>query len=164
MNNNFSCPPGVCCLNLDLFRKERGFILDGVAVASNAAGYGKVNPKRCDVIPPYNAQADPYIKFSFYNNYMRKLLKRTNQDHGGTSSNGWLVDYFYNYGPAQRYLHKRNMYGAGHSYNQIVGHRGFLADLKPIDGYNGRFGFRRNTPGLRLKPSNFGEVTDFPLH
>ncbi|XP_078385269.1 sperm microtubule associated protein 1-like [Cetorhinus maximus] len=162
--SNISCPPEACCLDYDYFKRERGFILDGVAVDSNAKGYGKVNPKLCDVIPPYNAQADPQTKLNFHSREMKKLLKRTNQDHGGTSSSGWLVDYFYKYGPAQRYLTKRNVYGAGHSRDQIVGHRGFLANLKPMDGYNGRFGFRRNTPSLRQKPSIFGETSCLPLH
>ncbi|XP_067869170.1 sperm microtubule associated protein 1-like [Heterodontus francisci] len=159
-----SCPPGLCCLDYDYFKRERGFILDGVAVSSSAYGYGKLNPKMCDVIPPYNAQTDPYSKFYFHSKEMKRLLKKTDQDHGGTSNNGWLVDYFYKHGPAQRYLTKRNVYGAGHSHDQIVGHRGFLSDLKPIDGYNGRFGYRRNIPSLRQKPSNFGEVTDHPLY
>ncbi|XP_038635502.1 uncharacterized protein C17orf98-like [Scyliorhinus canicula] len=162
--NKPPCPTGVCCLDYEYFKKERGFILDGVAVASTASGYGKVNPKLCDVIPPYNAQSDPATMFNFQNREMRKLLRRTNQDHGGTSSSGWLVDYFYKYGPAQRYLSKRNVYGAGHSYDHIVGHRGFLADLKPINGYNGRFGFRRTTPSLRQNPSSFGRITCLPLH
>ncbi|XP_078079086.1 sperm microtubule associated protein 1-like [Mustelus asterias] len=189
-----SCPPGVCCLDYELFRKERGFILDGVAVDSNARGYGKINPKLCDAIPPYNAQTDPYTRFNFHSREMRKLLKRTDQmlnillyvklnhvhqeahilcyfcwpevgmDQGGTSNSGWLVDYFYKYGPAQRYLAKRNVSGAGHSRDHIVGHRGFLSELKPMNGYNGRFGFRRNTPSLRQNPSIFGPITCLPLH
>ncbi|XP_067825257.1 sperm microtubule associated protein 1-like [Heptranchias perlo] len=162
--NSASCPPGLCCLEYDLLRREKGFILDGVAAYFTAKGYHKTNPKRCDVIPPYNGQTDPYTMQNFQNKEMQKLLKKTNQDHGGTSTNGWLVDYFYKHGPAQRYLSKRNAYGAGHSHDQIIGHRGFLSDLKPIVGYNGKFGFRRNIPSLRQKPSNFGEVTNLSLY
>uniref|UniRef100_UPI00398F6717 sperm microtubule associated protein 1-like n=1 Tax=Pristiophorus japonicus TaxID=55135 RepID=UPI00398F6717 len=213
--DGFYCPPGVCCMEYEFFKKERGFILDCVAVSNTAKEYGKVQPKRCDVIPPYNAQTDPFAKHYFQSKEMRTLLKRTDQvssgllqqssswaqcppwrqadkpdgqpqltvhsastpptravevfdekyrDHGGTSNSGWLVDYFYKHGPAQKYMARRNAYGAAHSHDEIVGHRGYLSDLKPINGYNGRFGFRRNVPSLRQKPSNFGEVTDLTLY
>ncbi|XP_072928010.1 sperm microtubule associated protein 1-like [Hemitrygon akajei] len=163
MNSN-PCPPGVCCLDHYYFKRERGFILDCVAVSSSSLMYGKINPKMCDTIPPYNAQNDPYCKNALETKFMRKLLKRTDQDRGGTSNNGWLVDYFYKNGPAQKYLTSRNVYGAGHSCDQVIGHRGYLSDIKPIVGYNGRFGYRRNTPSLREKPSVFGEVFKLPLH
>ncbi|XP_073182161.1 sperm microtubule associated protein 1 isoform X2 [Lepidochelys kempii] len=55
-------------------------------------------------------------------------------------------------------------HGAGHSSEQVGGHDSFLADVKPMKGYNGRFGYRRNTPDLRVNSSCFGEVTVFPLH
>ncbi|XP_051894331.1 uncharacterized protein C17orf98-like [Pristis pectinata] len=155
--NSSRCPPGACCLDYEYFKRERGFILDCVAVSSNSLTYEKVHPKLCDVIPPYNAQNDPYAKHIFETKSMKKLLKRTNQDQGGTSNSGWLVDYFYKNGPAQKYLTRRNVYGTGHSHDQVIGHRGYLSDVKPIVGYNGKFGYRRNIPSLREKPSIFGE-------
>jgi hypothetical protein len=52
----------------------------------------------------------------------------------------------------------------GHSVQQVTGHDQYNADLKLITvGLNGRFGYRRNTPALRQRPSVFGEVTQFPL-
>uniref|UniRef100_A0A8C9HF25 Large ribosomal subunit protein uL14 n=1 Tax=Piliocolobus tephrosceles TaxID=591936 RepID=A0A8C9HF25_9PRIM len=51
----------------------------------------------------------------------------------------------------------------GHSLQQVTGHNHYNADLKPIYGFNGRFGYRRNTPALRRSTSVFGEVTHFPL-
>ncbi|XP_069763092.1 sperm microtubule associated protein 1-like [Narcine bancroftii] len=162
--NSARCPLGVRCLDCEYFKRERDFILDGVAVSSNALTYEKVQPKLCGVIPPYNAQKDPYAKHAFQTKAMKRLLKKTEQDQGGTSNSGWLVDYFYKNGSAQKYLTRRNAYGAGHSYDQIVGHRGYLSDVKPIVGYNGKFGYRRNTPGLREKPSVFREVSNFPLY
>nr|XP_025041986.1 uncharacterized protein C17orf98 homolog [Pelodiscus sinensis] len=86
------------------------------------------------------------------------------QHRGGTSRDGWVVDYFHIYGPQQRYLNRRNWAGAGHSSEQVGGHYNFLADVKPMKSYNGRFGYRRNTPDLRINSSCFGEVTVFPLH
>ncbi|KAK2503569.1 hypothetical protein MC885_009038 [Smutsia gigantea] len=51
----------------------------------------------------------------------------------------------------------------GHSLQQVTGHDHYNADLKMIKGFNGQFGYRRNTPALRQRPSVFGEVTQFPL-
>uniref|UniRef100_A0A2K6SMU8 Sperm microtubule associated protein 1 n=1 Tax=Saimiri boliviensis boliviensis TaxID=39432 RepID=A0A2K6SMU8_SAIBB len=50
-----------------------------------------------------------------------------------------------------------------HSLQQVTGHDHYNADLKPLSGFNGRFGYRRNTPALRRSTSVFGEVTPFPL-
>ncbi|XP_008687212.1 uncharacterized protein C17orf98 homolog isoform X1 [Ursus maritimus] len=102
------------------------------------------------------------------------------QDHGGTGRDGWIVDYFHIFGEGQRYLNRRNWAGAGkchlafqprrgppwksgHSLQQVTGHDHYNAELKTIKGFNGRFGYRRNTPSLRQRPSVFGEVTQFPL-
>jgi len=52
----------------------------------------------------------------------------------------------------------------GHSSEAIDGHGQFMTGLQPIDGYNGKFGYRRNTPCLRREPSTFGVPTDLPLH
>ncbi|XP_032890773.1 uncharacterized protein C17orf98 homolog [Amblyraja radiata] len=159
-----SCPPEMRCLDYEYFKKEKGFVLDSVAVSNSSLAYERAHPKLCDVIPPYNAQKDPYSKHAFGGKAMKKLLKRTNQDHGGSSNSGWLVDYFYKNGPAQRYLSKRNSNGAGHSFNQFIGHRGYLMDVQPIFDTMGSLAYRRNTPGLRLKPNIFGDIFNLPLH
>uniref|UniRef100_A0A8B9NVD3 Large ribosomal subunit protein uL14 n=1 Tax=Apteryx owenii TaxID=8824 RepID=A0A8B9NVD3_APTOW len=52
----------------------------------------------------------------------------------------------------------------GHFIEQVSDRGFFLADLKPLKGYNGRFGYCHNTPNLWLKSSSFGEVTIFPIH
>nr|XP_011723970.1 uncharacterized protein C17orf98 homolog [Macaca nemestrina] len=85
------------------------------------------------------------------------------EDHGGTGRDGWIVDYIHIFGQGQRYLNRRNWAGTGHSLQQVTGHDHYNADLKPIYGFNGRFGYRRNTPALRRSTSVFGEVTHFPL-
>ncbi|KAK2142390.1 hypothetical protein LSH36_962g00010 [Paralvinella palmiformis] len=46
-----------------------------------------------------------------------------------------------------------------HSRETIDGHAQFMQDIKPITGYNGPYGFRRNTPWLRQMPSPFGTST-----
>ena len=44
---------------------------------------------------------------------------------------------------------------SGHSVSQVGGHDLFMDKISPINGYNGPFGFRRNTPWLRKQPSVF---------
>ncbi|XP_038610653.1 uncharacterized protein C17orf98 homolog [Tachyglossus aculeatus] len=144
-------------------RQEKGFVLDGVAVSSMEQTYAQALPKLWAAIPPYNAQLDAHARSYFRNPTVKAVLRKTDQLHGGTCRDGWVVDYFHIYGPGQRYLNRRNWAGAGHSLQQVVGHGLFQADLKPCHGYNGRFGYRRNTPALRQRTSDFGEVTIFPL-
>lgn len=43
----------------------------------------------------------------------------------------------------------------GNSKEVIRGHSMFMENPKPIIGYHGLYGFRRNTPWLRQKPSVF---------
>ncbi|KAG9474062.1 sperm microtubule associated protein 1 [Eleutherodactylus coqui] len=86
------------------------------------------------------------------------------QGHGGTSANGWIVDYNNIFGREQRYLYERNLSGAGYSLTLNTGHSSFLSNVHPPVGYNGRFGYRRNTPSLRNKSSCFGEISPFPFH
>ncbi|XP_019360899.1 PREDICTED: uncharacterized protein C17orf98 homolog [Gavialis gangeticus] len=145
-------------------RRERDFVLDGVAVGSIAGGYTQKLPKLWSAVPPYNAQLDIHAANYFASPSVKAVLRKTEQQYGGTSRDGWIVDYFHTYGPGQRYLNRRNWAGAGHSIEYVSGHDGYLADVKPPRGYNGRFGYRRNTPDLRKKSSCFGEVTIFPLH
>ncbi|CAJ0919138.1 unnamed protein product [Ranitomeya imitator] len=77
------------------------------------------------------------------------------EDHGGTSAEGWIVDYNSIWGKEKIYLNKRNWSGAGHCGSLICGHSSFLSSVRPPIGYNGRFGYRRNTPTLRSKSSCF---------
>ena len=43
----------------------------------------------------------------------------------------------------------------GHSTSQVGGHGLFMDNIHPLNGFNGSFGFRRNTPWLRNQPSVF---------
>ncbi|XP_043861368.1 sperm microtubule associated protein 1 [Petaurus breviceps papuanus] len=144
-------------------RQEKEFILDGVALSSMASSYERTLPKLWSAIPPYNAQLDVHARSYFQSPVVQSVLRKTDQTHGGTSQDGWIVDYFHIFGPGQRYLNRRNWAGAGHSLQQVTGHDSYNADLRTIRGYNGRFGYRRNTPALRQRTSVFGEVTAFPL-
>uniref|UniRef100_A0A8C9L1I5 Sperm microtubule associated protein 1 n=1 Tax=Panthera tigris altaica TaxID=74533 RepID=A0A8C9L1I5_PANTA len=144
-------------------RLEKGFILDGVAVSTMARTYERLRPKVWSAIPPYNAQQDYHARRYFRSRVVPPVLRRTEQDLGGTGRDGWIVDYFHIFGQGQRYLNRRNWAGAGHSHQQVTGHDNYNADLKMINGFNGRYGYRRNTPDLRQRPSVFGEVTRFPL-
>ncbi|XP_048222735.1 uncharacterized protein C17orf98 homolog [Perognathus longimembris pacificus] len=154
MANMYECP----------LRLEKGFILDGVAVSTVARGYSLTRPKLWSAIPPYNAQQDYHARRYFQSHVVPPLLRKTEQDHGGTGRDGWIVDYFHIFGQGQRYLNRRNWAGAGHSLQQVAGHDHYNTELKLITtGLNGRFGYRRNTPALRQRTSVFGEVTQFPL-
>ncbi|XP_006010904.1 sperm microtubule associated protein 1 [Latimeria chalumnae] len=147
-----------------LREKERSFILDCIAVDSIASGYARLNPKLWGAIPPYNAQHDKHTRLYFKPVSVKALLRKTGQDHLGTSAGGHVVDYFHICGPDQRFLNRRNWAGAGYSEEEAGSHAAFLSNIKPMVGYSGRYGYRRNTPFLRQKTSCFGEVTCFPLH
>eukprot|EP00069_Balaena_mysticetus_P020114 bmy_12721T0 len=112
---------------------EKSFILDGVAVSTMARTYEHVRPKLWSAIPPYNAQQDYHARRYFRSRVVPPILRKTDQDHGG------------------------------HSLQQVTGHDHYNANLKVTQGFNGQFGYRRNTPALRQRPSVFGEVTQFPL-
>ncbi|XP_058858739.1 uncharacterized protein C17orf98-like [Acipenser ruthenus] len=51
----------------------------------------------------------------------------------------------------------------GHSDEQVTGHSSLALVHKNNFGYNGKFGYRRNTPFLRQKASCFGAVTKPPM-
>lgn len=63
---------------------------------------------------------------------------------------GWMIISIYFY--------------TGHSPEQVAGHHLYLMGAKPATGWNGRYGYRRNTPDLRTRSSCFGEVTWLPIH
>lgn len=52
----------------------------------------------------------------------------------------------------------------GHSRELVDGHSQFMKGIKPVTGYNGKYGFRRNTPWLRNEPSPFGTATRSETH
>uniref|UniRef100_A0A8C6HDN1 Sperm microtubule associated protein 1 n=1 Tax=Mus spicilegus TaxID=10103 RepID=A0A8C6HDN1_MUSSI len=145
-------------------RLEKSFVLDGVAVSTMAQAYSIMRPKLWSAIPPYNPQLDHHSRRYFRSRVVPPILRKTDQDHGGTGRDGWIVDYFHIFGQGQRYLNRRNWAGAGHSLQQVSGHDYYNSNPKAITtGLNGRFGYRRNTPALRQHTSVFGEVTPFPI-
>ncbi|XP_078520503.1 sperm microtubule associated protein 1-like [Lissotriton helveticus] len=146
----------------DLREKERRFVLDCVAVESIARDYSQSLPKLISVIPPYNSQRDPHTSAYFKSRPVPPLLRKTGQAMGGTSIYGKLADYFQLKGAAALYLQTRNKIGAGHSSENLKGHS--FVSMKPMFGYNGSYGYRRNVPTLRKMPSCFGLVTKSAIH
>ncbi|EDM05882.1 rCG33712 [Rattus norvegicus] len=94
-------------------RLEKAFVLDGVAVSSMAHAYSILRPKLWSAIPPYNPQLDHHAHRYFRSHVVPPVLRKTDQDHGGTGRDGWIVDYFHIFGQGQRYLNRRNWAGAG---------------------------------------------------
>ncbi|KAK6490288.1 hypothetical protein HHUSO_G4786 [Huso huso] len=149
----------------ELRNRERRFVLDCVAVDSIARDYSHSLPKLGSVIPSYNPQADKNAKGYFRTKPVPPLLKRTGQSRGGTSIHGRLADRFNDHGAAALYVTRRNTTaGAGYSREQVEGHSQFLASVRPVCGYNGLYGFRRNTPSLRRLPSAFGVADLYPIY
>lgn len=52
----------------------------------------------------------------------------------------------------------------GHSGETTDGHAQFMQGVQPVIGYNGKFGYRRNTPWLRKDPSPFGTGSRSATH
>ncbi|KAF7468924.1 Hypothetical predicted protein [Marmota monax] len=160
-------------------RLEKGFILDGVAVSTVARAYGYTRPKLWSAIPPYNAQQDYHTRRYFQSHVVPPILRKTQQPRGGLRFHLWAcasqlvreVDK----GKAGTERELAELTGpspspepqdgliSGHSIQQVTGHDHYNVDLKPATGFNGRFGYRRNTPSLRHHTSVFGEITQFPL-
>ncbi|XP_029429497.1 uncharacterized protein C17orf98 homolog [Rhinatrema bivittatum] len=147
-----------------LQRLEQNFILDGIAAEKQKSKYDYAQPKLWSIIPPYNSQRDQHAASYFANPNVQTLLRKTGQDQGGSSVGGWMEDYFYIFGEPQKYLNRRNWKGAGHSPGEVYGHNLFMSEIQPINGYNGRFGYRRTIPQLRHWPSVFGVATPFSLY
>lgn len=148
----------------ELLVKEKSFILDSPAVSRISLDYSRTNPKLGPVIPPFNSQRDSHSAnyFSYHN--VNRTLHRTGQGKPGTSLEGPVADRFQEQGAGVYYLRLRNQFGAGHSRETIDGHSQFMTGLKPIVGYNGRYGYRRNNPWLRQMPSPFGTASTSPTH
>ncbi|XP_076819305.1 uncharacterized protein LOC143465056 isoform X1 [Clavelina lepadiformis] len=140
--------------------KEKGFILDGIALSSIQDDFGKIQPKLGPAIPPYNSHFDPYVKNYFTYKGLDETLHKTGQTRRNSESiQGKTVDRFHYVGVGHDYLSRRNKSGSGYSRDVVDGHDQFLQDPKPMNGYNGKFGFRRNTPLLRHCPSPFGTAS-----
>ncbi|XP_036617772.1 uncharacterized protein C17orf98-like [Trichosurus vulpecula] len=147
----------------DLWCREKGFILDCIAVDSLARGASSFLPNLNSVIPPYNPQKDQHLV-----NYF--AAKASSRHHRGRDS--WSKGVMAqeeeegreDMGPMAQYLMRRNRAGAGHSMEEIQGHDFLFSSLKPTLGYNGPYGYRRNCPNLRKVPATFGILTHLPIH
>ncbi|KAM5157934.1 sperm microtubule associated protein 1 [Mantella aurantiaca] len=148
----------------ELQMREKRFVLDCVAVESVSKDYSVSLPKLGSVIPPYNAQKDRHVRGYFLTRPVPPLLAMTGQSGGGTSTYGKLADQFQYQSAAAFYLLSRYNCGAGHSAEHTSGHGQFLSSIKPVIGYNGLYGYRRNTPSLRRMPSAFGIVTTSAIY
>uniref|UniRef100_A0A8C7L757 Uncharacterized protein n=1 Tax=Oncorhynchus kisutch TaxID=8019 RepID=A0A8C7L757_ONCKI len=129
-----------CCVMCNS-KREQKFVLDCIAVSSVALGYEHMRPRLWSVLPGYDARNDPHAARYTTTPSVQRVPKKTTPVTGILS------------------LHR-----TGHSREQVSNHSGLMSDIKPLIGYNGQFGFRRNTPNLRRNPSSFGEVTMFQLH
>lgn len=151
-----------------LLEEEKGFVLDCCAVSSISSDYSKANPKLGPVVPPFNSQkdkhSDPYFTFYGVDKTMKKTLKEFEEIEGGVSIDGPVMDKFHTAGAGYQYLSMRNQFGAGHSRELVDGHSQFMQGMKPVKGYNGAYGYRRNTPWLRQMPSPFGTASRSPTH
>jgi len=148
----------------DLLRREKTFTLDCVAVSNISNDYSRANPKLGQVAQPYNAQRDHHCGSYFGFIGVDKTLGKTNQEKGGCSIDGPVYERFFKQGAGYKYLTYRNMSGAGYSKDQVTGHAQFMQGAKPVTGFNGQFGYRRNTPSLRQRPSEFGVATWTPIY
>lgn len=142
------------------FTRENSFVLDGVALDNLQESYGKVQPKLGCAIPPYNSHHDAHVRSYFNNRGVKQTLRKTNQLRAGSESiEGVYVDRFHHKGAKHDYLSRRNAHGSGHARELVEGHSLFMKGVKPMNGYNGEFGYRSNVPSLRNHPTTFG-VTD----
>ncbi|XP_052360617.1 uncharacterized protein C17orf98-like isoform X2 [Oncorhynchus keta] len=143
-------------------KREQKFVLDCIAVSSVALGYEHMRPRLWSVLPGYDAHNDPHAARYTTTPSVQRVPQKTTPSVRRVpqkTENKELKS-----AAAQKSLDLRNTSGAGHSREQVSNHSGLMSDIKPLIGYNGRFGFRRNTPNLRRDPSSFGEVTTFQLH
>ncbi|XP_071942416.1 sperm microtubule associated protein 1-like isoform X2 [Antedon mediterranea] len=152
----------------EMEQKEKEFLLDCIAVSSISNDYAMAQPKLGPAIPPYNSQKDKHVQMYFHREKVPEVLQKTGQSKGGCSIDGPVIDRFIESGAGYKYLHARNdapnSAKAGHSKDQVNGHAQFMQDAKPNCGYNGQFGYRRNSPWLRQVPSPFGTSSRSPTH
>ncbi|KAL3315992.1 hypothetical protein Ciccas_005362 [Cichlidogyrus casuarinus] len=161
-NKLYRCPPTPPPEEQKL--RERSFVLDSVPVGHISCDYSSANPKFGSAIPPYNAQLDCKTRhyFSFYG--IERTLKKTGQAPPGNAIEGKSYELFAQRSSAAKYLKLRNKHGSGRSNEQADGHSAYMSNVRPVIGYNGPFGFRRNDPWLRREPSKFGFISTSPLY
>lgn len=149
----------------ELRQLEKAFVLDCVCVSTLSDDSGRANPKMATAIPPYNGQKDKLAGNYFKCPTVKKVLRKTEQDiNQGESLCGKQTDRFYYSGSMGTYIRLRNQNGAGNADDNVRGHGMFMESPKPIIGNHGLYGFRRNTPWLRQKPSVFiGKVDNRSL-
>lgn len=136
--------------------REKRFTLDCVALGTLSTEAPKAfSPKLATAIPPYNAQRDKIVNRYFERPTTKQVLKKTGQFGGGDSLLGKQADFFNEKGHLGKYIAMRNASGAGYSTIEVAGHELFMSNPKPVIGYNGPAGYRRNTPELRCRPSCF---------
>ena len=63
----------------DKVKREKGFVLDCVAVGTLSGDSESYNPKLATGIPPYNAQKDKSLKHYFEADGVKRTLKKTGQ-------------------------------------------------------------------------------------
>uniref|UniRef100_A0A8K9WMW2 Uncharacterized protein n=1 Tax=Oncorhynchus mykiss TaxID=8022 RepID=A0A8K9WMW2_ONCMY len=144
-------------------KREQKFVLDCIAVSSVALGYEHMRPRLWSVLPGYDARNDPHAaRYTTTPSVQRVPQKTTPSVYMG------FIIYTGFTSVGLHGIHNQysilSLHRTGHSREQVSNHSGLMSDIKPLIGYNGRFGFRRNTPNLRRNPSSFGEVTTFQLH
>ncbi|XP_003771927.1 uncharacterized protein C17orf98-like [Sarcophilus harrisii] len=143
----------------ELRRREKGFILDCIAVDKLEKGTHGLLPEY-SIIPRYSAQKDPHLvdhlatkessQFHWGKDPLSKLLMIHKEEEEARKD---II------GPMALHLRRRNRPGAGHSVEEVQGHDFLFSSLKPVPGYNGVLGYRRNCPKLRNMPSSFGIIT-----
>ena len=137
--------------------REQAFSLDCVAVGNFTQDSQNYNPKHAIGIPPYNPRSDKHSANYFKTSAVKATLKKTGQwSDGGDSINGKNVDNLCKDSALEAYVTERNQHGPGHSELVAGGHQSYLSDAKPIIGYHGNGGYRRNTPSLRNQPDILG--------
>lgn len=136
-----------------LYRREKSFKLDGIAVANISQDYSRANPKLGSAIPPYNSLEDKSISSYLSNFGVSELLKKTDMWSNSESIAGRMHDRFYREGPGAKYLEARNKNGNGHHAENVDGHNRYQGEqLRVMISYNNMFGYRRNIPKLRAEP------------
>ena len=76
-------------------KAEKGFVLDGVAVATFSDDSGHASPKLSTAIPPYNAQKDKHTQGYFKTKDVTRTLKKTNMVNHCISTFSTVIFIFF---------------------------------------------------------------------
>lgn len=150
--------------------RERAFVLDGTVVSKLANDEIDRNTPSLDFgIPQYNALKDPHCRGYFKSKALPKKLKPIVRDQEKTTSDktmstmqGKLRDDWLEKSKAVDYVEKRKGYGGGYTSELYAGHLS-MPTGKPVIGYHGEGGYRRNTFDLRRRPSVFDDDSESKL-